>query len=253
MRALLTVVLLAALVPAVAAAPPSLEEWRDYAGQLDGRVPIRMTLRFQADRRVNGTYFFPSSLRDIPVTGEVKADRTVVLEEHGGPAGVTGIFRGKFLDRDRVGVKLGYEQIEGCWEKPDGSGPRLFQLAQSSGRLRRPGENRYAVAGLKDDTAVERFAQRFLAAVRADDRTAVVAAIHLPIVVRVGGWPIKVRHREILLARYAAIFHPAFRQALTRAVPHAMFARDNGIMLGEQGEVWMGDRDGSLQVIAINN
>ncbi|HEV7516317.1 MAG TPA: hypothetical protein VGR07_08460 [Thermoanaerobaculia bacterium] len=253
MRALRTVVLFAALATRAAAVPPSVEEWRDYSGQLDGRIPIRMTLRIQSDRRVSGSYFYVQSLRDIPIQGEVEADQTVVLHEYGEPGRVTGVFRGKFLGQDAIGRKLVYEQMEGCWAKPDGSGPRLFHLAQSSGRLRQPGENRYAVAGLKDDVAVERFAQGFVAAVLAGDRAKVAAAVHLPIVVRVGGWPIKVRHKEVLLARYAAIFHPTFLQSLARAVPHAMFARDTGVMLGEHGEVWMGGRDGALRVIAINN
>jgi hypothetical protein len=253
MRALRTVVLFAALATRVAAASPSAEEWRDYSGHLDGRIPIRMTLRIQPDRRVSGSYFYVQSLQDIPVTGEVEADQTLVLKEHGEPGRVTGVFRGKFLSQDEIGRKLRYERMEGSWAKPDGSGSRLFHLVQSSGRLRQPGENRYAVAGFKDDAAVERFAQGFVAAVLAGDRAKVAAAVHLPIVVRVAGWPIKVRHKEVLLARYAAIFHPAFLQALARAVPHAMFARETGVMLGEHGEVWLGDRDGALRVIALNN
>jgi hypothetical protein len=253
MRALRTVVLLAALATGAAAAPPSPEEWHDYSGQLDGRIPIRMTLRIQPDRRVSGSYFYVKSLQDIPITGEVEADQTVVLHEHGEPGRVTGIFRGKFMERDAIGRKLGYEQMEGCWAKPDGSDSRLFRLAQLSERLRRPGENRYAVAGLKDDMAVERFAQQFMAEVLSGDRAKVAAAVHLPIIVRVGGWPIKVRHKEVLLARYAAIFHHAFLQTFAHAVPHAMFARDTGVMLGEHGEVWIGERDGALKVISINN
>ena len=55
------------------------------------------------------------------------------------------------------------------------------------------------VAGLADDSAVERFAQRFVAALTAGDRSRVAAAIHLPIIVRVAGWPIKIRHKEVLV------------------------------------------------------
>jgi hypothetical protein len=92
-----------------------------------------------------------------------------------------------------------------------------------------------------------------VAALVAGDRARVAAAIHLPIVVRVGGWPIRIRHKEVLLARFDSIFTPGYRQALASAVPHEMFARDAGVRLGEHGEAWIGDRNGELQVIVINN
>jgi len=253
MRVPWTIVLVAALTTGAATASPAMEEWRDYAGQLDGPIPIRMTLSIQPDRHVAGSYFYVKRLKDIPIAGEIAADLTVVLREYGEPGRVTGVFRGKFEGREEAGQRLAYDQIVGCWSKPDGSGPRLFRLAQSSDQLRRRGENRYAVAGLRDDGAVERFAQRFVAALLAGDRARVAAAIHLPIVVRVGGWPLRIRHKEVLLARFDSIFTPSYRQALASAVPHDMPARDAGVRLGEHGEAWIGDRDGALQVIVINN
>ena len=253
MRVPWTFVLVAALTTGAAVASSALEEWRDYAGQLDGPLPIRMTLSIQSDRQIAGSYFYVKNMKDIPIAGEMKEDHSIVLREYAEPGRVTGVFRGKFEGREEAGKRLAYDQIVGCWSKPDGSRPRLFRLAQWSDRLRRPGENRYAVAGLADDGAVERFAQRFVAALIAGDRSRVASAIHLPIVVRVAGWPIKIRHKEVLLARFDSIFSPGFRQTLASAVPHAMFARDAGVMLGEHGEVWIGDRDGSLQVVAINN
>jgi hypothetical protein len=257
MRVPWTCVLVAALTTAfvtgIAVASPALEEWRDYAGQLDGPLPIRMTLSIQADRRIAGSYFYVKHMKDIPIAGEMKEDHSIVLREYAEAGRVTGVFRGKFEGRDEAGKRLAYDQIVGCWSKPDGSSPRLFRLAQSSGRLRQPGENRYAVAGLTNDSEVERFAQRFMAALLSGDRSRVAAVIHLPIVVRVAGWPIKIRHKEVLLARFDSIFSPSFRQTLANAVPHAMFARDAGVMLGEHGEVWIGHRDGELRVVAINN
>jgi hypothetical protein len=263
MRVPWTFVLVAALttgaVSAVGAAgaaardSSSLEEWRDYTGQLDGPLPIRMTLSIRADRHISGSYFYVKPMKDIPVVGEMGVDHSIVLRESAEPGKVTGIFRGKFESREEQGERLAYDQIVGCWSKPDGSAPRLFRLTQSGDRLRRPGENRYAVAGLADDSAVERFAQHFRAALLSGDRSRVAAAIHLPIIVRVAGWPIRIRHKEVLLARFDSIFSPGFRQALASAVPHAMFARNAGVMLGEHGEVWIGDRDGTLRVVAINN
>jgi hypothetical protein len=252
-RALWMLVLLAALALPAGAGPPTAQDWRDYSGTLDGRIPIRMSLWIQGERRLSGSYFHVKSPKDIPLQGQIATDRTVVLHEYDGAGHEQGIFRGQFLNQDTLGRKLGFEQLMGSWSKPDGSGAVLFHLVQSSSQLRRPGENRYAVAGIHDDVAVESFAQRFLAAVRARDRRAIADLIHLPIVVRIAGWPIKVRHREVLLARYEAIFQPDFCRALSSAVPHDMFARDVGVMLGEHGEVWIGDRDGQLKVIAINN
>jgi hypothetical protein len=249
----LWIILFAALASRSGAAPPAGQDWRDYSGTLDGRIPLRMTLQIQGERHLSGSYFDVRSPKDVRLAGEIAADRTVVLHEYDDSGHERGIFRGQFLREDALGRQLGFEQMVGSWSRPDGSGAVLFRFAQTNRRLLQPGENRYAVAGFNDDAKVESFAQRFLAAVRARDRRTIASLIHLPIVVRIAGWPIKVRQREVLLARYESIFQPAFCRALAAAVPHHMFARDMGVMLGEHGEVWIGDRDGQIKVIGLNN
>src|SRR4029077_11379116 len=115
MRVPWTSVLVAALTTSTALstalASPALEEWRDYAGQLDGPLPIRMTLSIQGVRHIAGSYFYVKHLKDIPIAGEMKEDHSIVLREYAEPGRVTGVFRGKFEGREEAGQRLAYYQI----------------------------------------------------------------------------------------------------------------------------------------------
>jgi hypothetical protein len=165
---------------------------------------------------------------------------------------VTGRIDARFVTRDPKGrygdSELACEVIVGTWSKPDGTGAMTIYLSMeggTAGSLTR----RYGAIGVKDDEVVHRGAQRFWRAVSSDERATVAASLRYPIRVMLGGKVVRLAGPDDLLARYDAIFTPAYREAIGKALPRNMFVRDQGAMLGS-GEVWFG-ADG--RVTALSN
>src|SRR5690242_18457957 len=101
------------------------ERWFDeswlvtYDGDIDGNIPIRMTLVFDGDRLV-GQYFYVKYLRNIDVRGSVQMDRSVDLKELNEAGATTALFSGHFLETDPRGNykqdgKLVCEVLAGTW------------------------------------------------------------------------------------------------------------------------------------------
>ena len=74
--------------------------------------------------------------------------------------------------------------------------------------------------------------------------------IRYPITVYLDYKQAKIEDRERMIMNYAAIFTPGYRKAIEKAIPRDMFARYDGIMLGDRGEVWFDDKGG---VVALNS
>ena len=221
----------------------------NYEGSIADKYRIRLTLTATQDG-VEGVYFYATHLKDIRLSGRIVEGR-MTLDELDAAGTVTARFEGQFADRDprgRFQGALRCEVITGSWRGP-GDGKELpFYLSQESGSWGSLG-HMYEVAGAKDDDAVHRCALRFRDAVVKGDKEMAASSIRYPIRVRVGTAVRSIRSRQELISNYDAIFQPAYRQAIAAALPRNMFARDQGIMLGN-GQVWFGP-DG--RVIALNN
>jgi hypothetical protein len=221
----------------------------NYEGSIAEKYRIRVTLTATGDG-VEGVYFYATQLEDIHLSGRV-VEGHMTLDELDAAGKVTARFEGQFADRDphgRFQGALRCEVIVGSWRKP-GEGKELpLYLSQESGTWGSLG-HRYEVAGAKDDETVHRGALRFWNAVARGDKETAAASIRYPIKVRVGAAVRSIRSRQELISNYDAIFPSAYRQAIAAALPRNMFARDQGIMLGN-GQVWFGP-DG--RVIALNN
>ncbi|MFM8516612.1 MAG: hypothetical protein ACKODA_01820 [Nevskiaceae bacterium] len=223
----------------------------NYDGAINEKYRVRMTLVFGAGE-INGVYFYASQLRDLRLKGRIEQSSKLVLDELDPAGKVTGRIEAQFVTRDPRGrygdSELACEVIVGTWSKPDGTGRMPLYLSMdggTAGALNR----RYAAIGVRDDEIVHRGAQKFWRAVRSDDRAAVAASIRYPIRVMLDGKPVGLKGAEELLARYDAIFTPAYREAIAKGLPRNMFVRDQGAMLGS-GEVWFG-ADG--RVTAVSN
>lgn len=107
----------------------------------------------------------------------------------------------------------------------------------------------YDVGGANGDEPVNKAAAAFRAAVIHNNREAVTHMIAYPIDTQVSGKRVAIASRSAFLAHYNGIFNTKFRAAIAGDVPRLMFARDQGIMLGN-GEVWF---DGDGKVKALNN
>lgn len=210
----------------------------EYAGDIDGALQIQMTLcPDEAGRTATGAYFYEKYLEDIRITAQMKSGRIVIREfdPHGKP---TGIFTGQFPTEDprhhfMEGTELHGEVITGFWSKPDGTGSRPFYLHEIS-LTTAPLGAAYRIAGFTADAPVDAFASRFRKAVLAHDAKTVAASLH---------YPIEIAHEKFhsskeLREHFDAIFTPLLLQRMSRANPIHMFARDQGVMMGD-GEAWI--------------
>src|SRR5262249_9645648 len=113
-------------------------------------------------------------------------------------------------------------------------------------------ENPYAAAGISNPAHVTEFLARLQRAVAGDDRAAAAAMVKYPLTVR----PLNARqttypNAAALTADYAQVFTPDIKAVVAAAKPDNLFARDQGVMIGN-GEIWMTEVDGTVKIIAVN-
>lgn len=114
-------------------------------------------------------------------------------------------------------------------------------------------DNPYAAAGISDPAHVTQFLARLKPAVAAGDRATVAAMVSYPLTVHApGGTSRTYRSAAALLADYARVFTPEVKAAVAAARPDDLFARDQGVMIG-QGEVWMSEIRGAMKIITVNH
>jgi hypothetical protein len=225
----------------------------EYIGDIDGTLLIQMTLcPDETGQSATGTYFYQKYLKDIRITSEIK-DGTIVIREFDPRGKATGLFTGTFPAADprhqyAEGAKLHGEVISGTWSKPDGTASRPFYLRLAFSTIAGSSGAAYEVAGFSSDAPVDAFASRFREAVLAHDAKTVAASFH---------YPISIAHQRFhspkeLAQRFDGVFTPLLLQRLSRANPIHMFARDQGVMMGD-GEVWIApDKNGRPFVETIN-
>lgn len=121
-------------------------------------------------------------------------------------------------------------------------------LANDSGQV----DNPYAAAGISDPTHVTRFLARLKQALAADDRAAVAAMVSYPLHVYAPGRGLTTyRDAATLRAGYAWVFTPEVTAAVATATPDSLFARDQGVMIGN-GQVWINEVHAVVKIITIN-
>jgi hypothetical protein len=209
-----------------------------YQGTI-GPYPVRMGLQFAAGGSVVGLYGYAASPGRLALRGQLHhATRLTLRESAAGKATgrITAIMPGT--------GDAACQTITGQWVAAAG-GARLPV------RLRYSDTSMHKLAWyLRPATlAVERAAVAFRAAVLAGNRRAVLAALSYPVRASLGGKSVLLATPHAVEAQYAAIFRPAYLARLRADVPHLMFVRDEGFMLGG-GAVWF-DRAG--KVITLNN
>lgn len=96
-----------------------------------------------------------------------------------------------------------------------------------------------AILGAKDKGEFMRFDSALNAAIQAQDAAALAPLVKFPLRVnQAGGGHVSIDNAAALQARFAQVFTPAVRAAVTRQKPDALFCKaDGGVMYGD-GEVW---------------
>jgi hypothetical protein len=229
----------------------------DYTGTI-GKKAVGLT--FGADppgKKAGGNscgyYFYDDFLKDILLESDKDEHGQALLYELDGKGERAAVFKCTFPETDPHGhfgkSKLkDHEVIVGTWSRLDGSGSLPFYL-QMSGGVGAEGEKRYTVAGVNDDIAFEARVRKWRSAVLAGNKQIVASMISYPISVGTKGKTIKLKNAAQLVRNYSDVFTQKRVDIIRSTVPHNMFVRYDGVMLGDTGQIWF---NADAKVIAIN-
>ena len=210
-----------------------------YEGRV-GPYPVRVGLQFAPGGAVAGRYGYAGSAGTIRLAGQLAGGQAMTLTEFGGARGaVSGRFAGTLSD-----TKAGpCAMFAGTWIRASGQKtlPVRLQVSDSSFR-------NLAYYTSPKALRIERAAVALRAAILAGNRAAVIAAVRYPVFVAVGHARMHLASPAALRARYDMIFTPGFLARIRGDVPHMMFLRDQGTMLGG-GEIWFGDDGRAISII----
>lgn len=210
-----------------------------YEGTID-HYPIRMGLQFEPGGVVAGLYAYPASPGTIRLAGHLADGHRLTITEFG----ATGRPIATFATTIAGAKKTDCDVISGTWAQA-ATGHRLPVRLRMSDTSMRPLRYYLSPATLQ----IERAAVAFRAAALAGRRAEVAAALHYPVFMSIGETRMHLSNPAALRARYDAIFTPAYLARIRADIPHLMFVRDQGLMLGG-GAVWF-NRAG--KVISLNS
>jgi hypothetical protein len=218
----------------------------DFEGTV-GTAKIGLTLvskeisGFERGDNVGCSYFYVSQLKDIKLNCSIDIAGNFVFKELDEKGKVRAVFKGKFLKNEQG-------MAEGTWTRTGGTRSLPFRMRQQQGVSSEDG-NRYSQIDAADGTKFEDQVRDFRASVLKGEKQKVAAQIRYPISVTVNGKRVKVRNKAAMLQYYDRVFDKGFVMALDKTVPHNMFCKYTGAMLGN-GVVWFW---GDGRVIGINN
>jgi hypothetical protein len=207
----------------------------DYSGTLGKATKIGMSLYAQ-DRLVKGSYFYKTQLKDIPLSGTyMAATRDISLTETGRGGEARGTFVLHFVESDpsfKRNEPLQAEVLVGKWTSADGklTYPVHLKMEQNCSL---PGQRRYAVAGAKNDEAVEKNAQAFYNAVVAGKGEKAAQYVSYPCSYFASGKRKMIQNSADFSKLYIQIFTPSYVSEIAKGTPHHMFANDQGIMIAD--------------------
>jgi hypothetical protein len=97
-----------------------------------------------------------------------------------------------------------------------------------------------------------RFLARLQAAVKANDRAALVSMVGLPLRVNYSGGAQTYRDRAAVERDFGRIFTARVKRAVLRQKPGKLFVRDLGAIVGD-GELWFSEgTGGDVRITAVN-
>jgi hypothetical protein len=203
-----------------------------------GTTQAGMTIEVKQESITGGHYFIAKDLRDIPITGAIHDERTVISGADGSSFDLrfksNGSEHGERLSfHNSVGL-VGTRQNNGRVEKVDFGFLTVGQ--PSEGR-------RYAFTTDLSDVEFESIVREWRSAVLSGNRKQAAKHTHFPLRVNA-----RHRHRTIrtpaeLSIQWDRIFTPAYLSQIKKDLPHDMLGENSSllVMLGP-GDVWFGDK-----------
>jgi len=218
------------------------EDWLwDYVGDIDGKYQIQATLTREGES-IKGVYFYHKYLKDIELSGNMQSANDIHLSELDGSGNESAVFSGEFVTQDPRGkfksTNLKCEVLIGTWESSKSDIKFPFYLSMSGG-VHGKISNRYAVAGATSNDLVHKNAYAFWIAVKENNKEEVAKYISYPIQVNFNKKDHYIKNAIEFVTNYDSIMPKWKRDAIIKSIPHNMFAKYTGIMLG-RGVVWFG-------------
>jgi hypothetical protein len=221
------------------------ENWLvTYDGEINNAIPIRMTLVFSKEKIV-GRYFYAKYLEDISLSGKASGGRSAILYEIDKNGKEAAQFNGEFLEEDPRGSygpgnKLICEVFSGTWKNLVNGQEYPFYVKLSHAQAGKLGK-RYPALG--SDSSVERVAQSFVEAVKANEREKVATLIHFPTGVNDGRKSIRILNNEKeFLEVYDLLINEHLIKEMKEAIPKHMpcCGKYDLARIGDTGGAWVG-------------
>lgn len=267
---------LGALVGALLGAVPAwAADEVSYRGTV-GTARVGLTIAVppaNRDGALSGRYFYARYMKDIPLTGSLKAGKLTLTEPSG------GVFALSFVDdaaatKTRPGKPLTFRNsmgLEGSWSGNGKNLPVTLVLASgaqetspaaaastaasasSASSAASPaaraglapqvaaGERRYSQVTAESDLAFEARVQAFRNAVINGDRAGATRYVQFPLRVNGNGKSSTVASAIQLGSAWDRIATPAFVEAMKKATPHDLFV-SNGLATMGDGIAWFGPK-----------
>jgi hypothetical protein len=112
-------------------------------------------------------------------------------------------------------------------------------------------QNKYAVAGIEDAEAADKFFLDLKKSVEKNERHKVILMVDYPINVLIKGRRTRLRSKAELLKNYDVVFNANVKKALAKSSAPS-FVNYQGVMIGD-GEIWFNLIKDKLKITAINN
>lgn len=188
---------------------------------------------------VEGHYFYAKYLTDIPLTGSMQGEE-LKLNEPGG-----GSFHLHLIgDKSAAGQTLTFHNsigFEGTWTGNGSTFPVKIHFD-----YRTSGSDSTESYGAINASVYEARVRQCISSVLKGDKNAAATLVSYPLRVN-SSTSFFVRSKAELLARWNHVFTPSVMKALSDAIPHEMFMRNDQAMIGD-GEVWF-DEIGNIKAI----
>jgi hypothetical protein len=218
----------------------------DFEGTV-GTARIGLTLsstevgKFERGDDLGCSYFYVTQLKDIALNCSIDKNGNFVFKELDERGRTRAVFKGKFLQNQ-------IDHAEGTWTRTGQTRALPFKMRFYQGVGAKDG-NRYEQIEAKDPAKFEASVRDFRTAVLSGNKQKAIAQIKYPISVYVNAKKVNVRNKAAMLTYYDRVFDKEFLDSLSKTVPHNMFCKYQGAVLGS-GILWFW---GDGKVIGINN
>ncbi len=256
-KTILVVLILVIMLGNVVFAKGSLNTgyFNSYKGTIGDEYKIRMLLFPDESGQITGNYFYEQHAIKIPLKGFTE-ENEIILFEYNEENNKTGKFVGQIIH--------GYGRFKGEWTSLETDEVYPFDVKLNSLFFGVP-DNPYINVGANSPEEVEEFTAEMKGQILEGDKYGVARNVAYPININVGGKLTEIKNEQEFEEAFHDIFYTEFIESIRRSFPINMFCNYQGIMFGDNGEIWLNyfaddkdlnadgkDLQWELKIISIN-